>query len=100
MRRTVPETGASSKLWPMELSDLTPEEDVVLLGLLREVITADGKYTSAEKRGVERVRTALGEARFDDAMQAAQNRFAQPGALKDAAKAVTRQSARATIFAV
>jgi uncharacterized tellurite resistance protein B-like protein len=84
----------------MELSDLTPEEDVVLLGLLREVVTADGKYTNVEKRGVDRVRTRLGEARFDKAMQDAQSRFAQPGALKEAAKAVTRQPARAAIFAV
>ena len=84
----------------MELRDLTPDEDVVLLGLLREVVTADGKYTDTEKRGVGRVREALGEARFDAAMQTANLRFAAPGALKEAAKTLTRQPARAAIFAV
>ena len=84
----------------MELRDLTPDEEVVLLGLLREIITADGKYSDAEKRGVDRIRTAIGDARFDQAMQDAQSRFAAHGALKEAAKAVTRQAARAAIFAV
>src|SRR5262245_40661439 len=100
MGGTVPDPRASSKLRRMELSDLTPDEDVVLLGLLRTIVTADGKYTDAEKRGVDRIREALGAERFDAAMQAASSRFASQDALKEAAKGVTRQSARAAIFAV
>lgn len=82
----------------MELRDLSPEEDVVLVGLLREISSADGRYSEAEKRHIERVRTTLGEARFDAAVALARTRFTSREAVKAAAKTVTRKDARVVMY--
>jgi len=82
----------------MELRELSSEEDVVLVGLLRDVAQADGRYSESEKVHVDRVRAALGAARFEAAVEAARERFPTRDALKAAAKAVTRQDARVVIY--
>ncbi len=35
------------------MKDLTPDEDAVLLGLLREIIVADGEYSEAERMEID-----------------------------------------------
>jgi len=82
----------------MELRELSPEEDVVLVGLLREVSSADGRYSESEKRHIDRVRATLGEARFDAAVALARERFKSREAVKVAAKTVTRKDARVVIY--
>jgi uncharacterized tellurite resistance protein B-like protein len=82
----------------MELRELSPEEDVVLVGLLREVSSADGRYTEPEKRHIERVCAALGAARFDAAVAKARELFKSRDAVKAAAKSITRKDARVVIY--
>jgi uncharacterized tellurite resistance protein B-like protein len=84
----------------MEIRDLSPDEDVLLLGLLREVVQADGDYTDAERGQVHQLRDALGQERFERAVAEAQSRFASRAALKDAAKEITDQETRERIFEV
>lgn len=83
----------------MTLKDLSPDEDVLLAGFLREIIQADGDYSAAEQVHVKRLRDTLGEARFDRAIASATTRFTSRAALKDAAKAITRTESQLTIFA-
>ncbi len=84
----------------MSAADLTPEEDTVLLGLLREVIQADGVYSGTERAEMRVLKHDMGDARFDRAVAEAARRFTSRAALKDAAKAITRQAARAAMFAI
>lgn len=83
----------------MKLTDLNADEDVVLLGLLREVVQADGQYTDAERSKVDALRESLGPDRFDHAMLDAKRRFTTRDAMKAAAKEVTRAEVRAVIYA-
>lgn len=82
----------------MEINELTPDEELVLLGLLREIVQADGEYTPQEQAAVDRVRSALGPARFDQAILKAQDRFTSRAELKEQARAVERPEARRAIY--
>jgi tellurite resistance protein len=83
----------------MELHELSHEEEVVLRGPLRAGAPADGRYTAAEKSLIDVVRAQLGSERFDAAIGAARTRFTTREALKAAAREITRQEARALIYA-
>lgn len=83
----------------MALRDLTPEEDVILLGLMREIIQADGNYTDNERKRVEKIRAALGDERFEAAAQAANERYASSDHLKADAKSISKPATRAAMFA-
>lgn len=79
------------------MKDLTPEEDVVLMGLLREIVQADGEYSADEQRVVSKIQAEMGDARFQAAMAGAAE-FASRGELKDACKTITRGDAQRVIF--
>jgi hypothetical protein len=83
----------------MNLTHLTPDEDAVLLGWMREIVQTDGEYTDAEREEVVKLRAHLGAERFDRAIVEANERFPDRHALKDGAKTVTRPEARASIYA-
>jgi len=83
----------------MELHELSHEEEVVLVGLLRDVAQADGRYSAAEKAHIDALRAEFGAARFDAAIGAARERFTSREALKNAAREISRQEARVLIFA-
>lgn len=82
----------------MDLADLTTDEEAVLLGWMREIIQTDGEYSDEERAEVIQLRTHLGAERFDRAIVAANERFENRAALKDGAKALTRQEARQAIY--
>jgi hypothetical protein len=82
----------------MKLDHLTPDEDVVLLGWMREIVQTDGEYSDAEREEVEKLRALLGDMRFEHAMQLASERLPNRAALKEAAKHVTRPEARRAIY--
>ena len=82
----------------MKLSELNPEEQKVLMGLLRDVITADGDYSEVEKAEVAKLENELGGDAFVAAMTAAKTEYTSRAKLKEAAKGVTREEARKTIF--
>lgn len=82
----------------MDLVDLTNDEEAVLLGWMREIIQTDGEYSDEERAEVIELRKRLGAERFDRAIVAANERFDGRAALKEAAKAITRQQARQAIY--
>ena len=82
----------------MELSELTSEEEVVMMGLLREVVQADGEYSPEERSAVAELRNRLGPARFDQAIHKAQARYGSRAQLKEHAKTVARPEARRAIY--
>jgi tellurite resistance protein len=84
----------------MDLSDLSHDETLVLVGFMRVVIQADGQFSDGERQHVALVRTALGLERFHAAMIEATERFPDNDALKTATKAITRPEARRTIHDV
>jgi hypothetical protein len=82
----------------MELRDLSDDETVVFVGLLREVVQADGEYSDDERAFVDELSAALGADRFRRAMETAEERFPSRAELKAAAKDVERQPARQLMF--
>lgn len=91
----------SAPLWVnghMSLQSLTEDEEIALLGLLREVIQADAEYSDGEREAVKKIKATVGPDRFKRAMAAAQNRFDNRGALKEFVKGITREEARRAIY--
>lgn len=82
----------------MQVQDLNAAEDVALLGLLREVVQADGVFTDIEQAEVARIRDAIGETRFNAAIHVVQDRFASRGELKEYLKTIERPGARRVIY--
>ncbi len=80
------------------MDDFTPDEDVALLGLLREIITADGDYSDAERAQVEALRGEMGVGRFAVAMEVAQKTFGSRAELKAFAKSIERVAAQKAIL--
>lgn len=84
----------------MELSELTSDEALVLVGFMRIVVRADGDYSEAERQHVAIVEQALGVERFQQAMLDVRGHADKLEQLKAAAKNVTRPDARRTIYDV
>src|SRR5688500_19676479 len=82
----------------MELRDLTPDEDIVLLGFLDEIISADGEYTDSEKAKFTALEAAIGKDRVEKAIAEVNRRFPTRALLEGAAKAVDRHDARHAIL--
>ncbi len=82
----------------MSLSDLSAEEDLVLLGLMRAVVRADGEYSAAEQKAMEALRDEMGQERFDAAVEAAKARFTSLASLKEHAASIERADAQSAIF--
>ncbi|MCS6797637.1 MAG: hypothetical protein NZ898_03745 [Myxococcota bacterium] len=82
------------------LSSLSEDDDALLLGLLRELVQADGRLSDAERAHLAKVRSAMGDDRFVRAMQAASSRFGTREALKQAARALTDEKRQRAIFDV
>ena len=82
----------------MGVDKLTQDETLVLVGLLREVIHADGVYSEEERAQVRALAETIGQDRFDEAIKEASTRFKSRDQLKAAAKAVERVEAHRTIL--
>ncbi|MEM9069602.1 MAG: TerB family tellurite resistance protein [Myxococcota bacterium] len=80
------------------MKSLTPDEDTVLLGLLREIIIADGEYSDAERTQIDGIRDEMGPERFATAMAAAEAKYPSRTELKAHAKTITRPDAQKLIF--
>ena len=83
----------------MRLSELNEDEELALLGLMREIVQADGEYSPGERHAVDELRTELGTARFDKAILRAMDAFDSRAELKEHAKKITRPEARRAIYA-
>lgn len=82
----------------MNLSELNPDEDALLLGWMRVIIQADGEYSGEEREEVRALREVLGDERFDAAVATAKTRFPTTAALKSASKDRMRESAQRAIY--
>jgi uncharacterized tellurite resistance protein B-like protein len=82
----------------MRIDELNDAEELALLGLMREIVQADGEYTPGERAAVDALRTELGVARFDKAILRAMDAFDSRAELKEHAKTITRPEARELIF--
>lgn len=82
----------------MKLSELTAEEQIVLLGLMREVVQADGKYSSGERVEVAKLEQELGGDAFVAATKGATDQFTSRDKLMAATRAVERTEARRVIL--
>jgi uncharacterized tellurite resistance protein B-like protein len=84
----------------VEIDELTPEEELALVGLLREIVQADGEYSDQERKAIQIVRNELGPKRFDETIGRCRDQFKSRGDLKEHAKGIKRQEARELIFQV
>lgn len=82
----------------MNVEELTQDETLVLVGLLREVIQADHQYSEEERAQVRQLAATIGQDRFDAAIKEASLRFKSVDQLKEAARAVERVEAHRTIL--
>lgn len=80
------------------MKDFTPEEDLALIGLMREIIQADDEYSDEERVEVDRLRDELGAARFAVAIEIAKKRFKQRRELAAHVQTITRVDAQKTIL--
>src|SRR5688572_13769468 len=82
----------------MDLRELNPDEDTVLLGFLDEIISADGEYSASEKQHFAGLETALSPERVATAIAEVNRKFPNRALLEGAAKEVTRPEARQAIL--
>lgn len=82
----------------IELNELTPEEQLTLIGLLKAVVGADRQLSLEEDQRLEGVARAMGEQRFRERVSEAQRIFSTLADIKRHALQVERQPARELIF--
>lgn len=82
----------------LEMSELTREEDLALIGLLKAVIQADKKLSFEESEELNRVAGLMGSDRFHERVTEAKQIFQTLASIKDHARKVERQPARQLIF--
>jgi uncharacterized tellurite resistance protein B-like protein len=83
----------------MEMDELTREEEVALIGLLKAVIQADKQLSFEENEELKRVATQMGADRFHERVTEAKQLFKTLGDIKTYAQKVERPEARERIFA-
>ncbi len=82
----------------IELNELTSDEELVLIGLLKAVIQADRQLSLEEDEQLERVARAVGEQRFRERVSEARRAFSTLDDIKRHALRLQRQPARQLIF--
>lgn len=70
----------------------------MFVGLVREIVRADGEYTEREEAFVAELSEQIGPERFREAMDEVREQMSKRAELKDAAKRVERQEARQLMF--
>lgn len=82
----------------MEYNDLTNDEQIFLVGMVRKVAGADHTFSDQEKDQMVQLAGKMGEDAFKQAASQAGAMMATPEAMETAARAVTRPEARELIF--
>lgn len=80
------------------MKDFTPEEDLALIGLMREIIQADDEYSDEERVEVDRLRDDIGAARFAVAIEVAKKQFKSRKDLAAHVVSIKRVAAQKTIL--
>jgi uncharacterized tellurite resistance protein B-like protein len=84
----------------MEIRDLTSEENLALVGLLKLVIQADQLYTLKESAELRRVANLMGTELFHRTVEEARQKFKTLADVETFAATITRQIARKQIYDV
>jgi uncharacterized tellurite resistance protein B-like protein len=82
----------------MDFSELTAEERLALVGLLKAVIQADKTYSKEESIELRKVAQKVGEDLFNDTVEVAREQFKSLAAIKAHAETIKRQPARELIM--
>lgn len=82
----------------MKLNELSADEQTLFLGLMREIVTADGEYSDEEKAEVSAIEAEMGSASFVTAMTRAKDEYHSRTTIMEAAKAITRVEAKKVIM--
>ena len=83
-----------------DLQDLTPENQLIVAGLLRRLVRLDGQFTAAEQETLQDLALSTGRKRFWSLMEQAGERFSSDESLRQAAMSVKDPEAREHIFGV
>lgn len=82
----------------LEIGDLTREEDLALIGLLKAVIQSDKKLSFDENEELKRVAGLMGPERFHERVGEAKELFVTLSDIKRYARGIDRKPARRLIF--
>ncbi|MFT5353013.1 MAG: tellurite resistance protein [Polyangiales bacterium] len=82
----------------MKLNELNADEQTLFLGLLREIVTADGEYSDEEREAVSAIETEMGSASFVAAMTRAKDEYHSRTDIVEAAKFITRLEAKKLVM--
>jgi hypothetical protein len=81
----------------LEMNELTVDEELALIGLLKAVIQSDKNLSRGESDELKRVARLMGE-RFHPRVEEARQRFLTLADIKKHAQTIERQPARQLIF--
>ena len=82
----------------MELSDLTPDERIALVGLMQMVVLSDANVSDEELEHVDELVDAFGEDGYQQTLDAFEQRFPNEDSFRAFLRTITRQDARDLIF--
>jgi hypothetical protein len=82
----------------MELKDLNGDERTALVGLVREVVMADGNLSEDELDEVGEIVDAFGEQGYQKALDSFEARFSDEDSFRRFLSGITRQEARELIY--
>ena len=82
----------------MNISELSAEERVALMGLLKLTVSADHEMSPGESNELLRIADEMGRPNFIEARKDAQDQFKSLDDIKAALAAVTRVEARNQIY--
>jgi hypothetical protein len=82
----------------MELSDLTPDERLAVVGLLQMVVFSNSEVSDEEKEYLDELVEAFGEDGYQHTLDTFQKRFPDEDSFRAFLRTITRQDARDLIF--
>ena len=84
----------------MEIGELTPQENLCLIGLVKAVIQADKVYSEGEAEELKELARKMGVDLFNETVKEARTAFKKLSDIKTYAGTITRQPARELIYAL
>lgn len=82
----------------LEINELTREEELALIGLLKAVVQADKRLSVEENLELKRLAAQIGPEHFEARVEEAKALFVTLGDIKRYAEGIERQPARQLIF--
>lgn len=82
----------------MQLDELTRDEQLALVGLVRLLVRLDGSFSESEREAVDELADDLGSERFWELIDEAGTSLSESEAIRAQAQRVTRDEARLAIY--